>query len=293
MTRDRPRRARELPLRENPAGRLLAWLASGLVCVAVLAFAVAAAAQARLRELALAPRTVTVVVPPTLAATAADAEIAAVLAALRALPGALDARTVAVDALLPSLPEGQGAALASLPLPRFIEVAFPPDRVPARAVIAERLAPVAPDAAIGEPGTGGEVAAAIRRLRLAGGIGGALALACLMAGSGLVVRGALLAQRETVRLLRSLGASEAQMARQFEQYAARNGLRGAATGFLAALALLVLLGAAGVAWPEAGLAEPRLTPAAWLRLLAVPVAAALLAATAARLAVRFGLARFG
>ena len=34
---------RELPLRENPAGRLLAWLASGLVCVAVLAFADAAA----------------------------------------------------------------------------------------------------------------------------------------------------------------------------------------------------------------------------------------------------------
>jgi cell division transport system permease protein len=133
----------------------------------------------------------------------------------------------------------------------------------------------------------------MRRLRLLGWTGGAMALASLIAGSVLVVRGALLAQRETVCLLRSLGAGEAQVARQFEQYAARNGLQGAFLGFLAAIALLVALAMPGAAWPEAGLVEPRLMLAEWLRLAAVPVAAALLAAGAARLTVCLGLARLG
>jgi hypothetical protein len=74
---------RELPLRENPAGRLLAWLASGLVCLSVLAFAVAAASQARLRQLALEPRVVTVAMPPTATGMASEAELAPMLAALR------------------------------------------------------------------------------------------------------------------------------------------------------------------------------------------------------------------
>ena len=135
--------------------------------------------------------------------------------------------------------------------------------------------------------------------RLCGGCGcwagraAAWRLLSLIAGSALVVRGALIAQRETVRLLRSLGAAEAQVARQFEQYAARNGLYGALFGFLAALGILVLLALAGAAWPESGLVEPRLTLADWLRLATVPVAAALLAAVAAQLTVRLGLARLG
>jgi cell division transport system permease protein len=289
-------RRRELPLRENPAGRLLAWLASGLVCVAVLAFAVAAASQARLRQLALEPQVVTVAVPPSTTGIAAEAELAPVLAALRGLPGTVRLHVVPVGDLLPALAPG-GATdelLAVLPLPRLVEVAFDPAHEPNRAAIAAALAPVAAEAVIGEPVTGGaEGAAAMRRLRFLGWAGGILALASLIAGSILVVRGALAAQRETVRLLRSLGAGEAQVARQFEQYAARNGLLGAVLGFLAAIALLVGLAMAGAAWPEAGLAEPRLLLADWLRLAAVPVAAALLAAGAARLTVRLGLARLG
>jgi hypothetical protein len=62
---------------------------------------------------------------------------------------------------------------------------------------------------------------------------------------------------------------------------------------VAALAILVVVAVAGGIWPEAGLVEPRLALADWLRLMAVPVAAALLAASAARLTVRLGLARLG
>jgi cell division transport system permease protein len=296
MMRAGAARRRELPLRENPAGRLLAWLASGLVCLAVLAFAVAAASQARLRQLALEPRVVTVAVPPSAAGMAAEAELAPVLAALRGLAGTVRLHVVPASDLLPARAPG-GATddlLAALPLPRLVEVAFDPAHELDRAAIAAALAPVASDAVIGEPVTGGaEGTAAMQRLRLLGWAGGILALASLIAGSILVVRGALAAQRETVRLLRSLGAGEAQVARQFEQYAARNGLQGAVLGFLVAIALLVGLAMAGAAWPEAGLAEPRLLLADWLRLAAVPVAAALLAAGAARLTVRLGLARLG
>jgi cell division transport system permease protein len=287
---------RELPLRENPAGRALAWLASGLVCLSVMAFAVAAGAHGRLRQLALEPHVVTVAVPPTAAGPAAEAELLGVIESLRALPGVVRLRMVPTQELLPLLPPGASDAqlLATLPLPRLIEVSFEPGQEPDRAALAARLATAAPEAVVGEPVAGGlEGAAVMRRLRVLGWAAGALALLSLIAGSALVVRGALIAQRETVRLLRSLGAGEAQVARQFEQYAARNGLYGALAGFVAALAILVLLAVAGFAWPEAGLVEPRLTLADWLRLVAVPVAAALLAACAARLTVRLGLARLG
>ena len=291
----RPGAARKwgLPLRENPAGRLLAWLASGLVCLAVLAFALAAGTQARLHQLALAPAIVTVAVPPGPSGMAGDAELAPRLAALRALPGVVQLRVLPAADLLPTLAPGDagGLLLADLPLPRVIEVALDRAVAPDRAAL---LAAAGADAVIGAPVVGGaEGAAAMRRLRLFGWAGGALALASLIAASVLVVRGALLAQRETVRLLRSLGAGETQVALQFEQYAARNGLRGAALGFLTAIALLVALAGAGAAWPSADLPEPRLLPADWLRLAAVPVAAAFLAAVAARLTVRFGLARLG
>jgi cell division transport system permease protein len=287
---------RELPLRENPAGRLLAWLASGLVCLSVLAFAVAAVSQARLRQLALEPRVVTVAMPPTATGMASEAELAPMLAALRGLSGVVRLRVVPTPDLLPALVPSDAATrlLADLPLPRLVEVAFDPGQEPDRAAIAAKLSGVADEAVIGAPLAGGaEGAVAMRRLRLLGWTGGAMALASLIAGSVLVVHGAILAQRETVCLLRSLGAGEAQVARQFEQYAARNGLQGAFLGFLAAIALLVALAMAGAAWPEAGLAEPRLMLADWLRLAAVPVTAALLAAGAARLTVRFGLAQLG
>lgn len=289
-------RRRGLPLRENPAGRALAWLASGLVCLSVLAFAVAGGAHGRLRQLALEPHVVTVAMPPTAARPPSDAELTPAIEALRSLPGVVRLRVVPAQELLPLLPPGTSDApmLAELPLPRLLEVSFDPGQEPDSAVIATRLATAAIEAVVGEPVAGGaEGAAAIHRLRLVGWVGGALALLSLIAGSVLVVRGALIAQRETVRLLRSLGAGEAQVARQFEQYAARNGLFGALLGFVAALAMLVLLAVAGVAWPDAGLVEPRLSLADWLRLVAVPVAAALLAACAARLTVRLGLARLG
>ena len=287
---------RDLPLRENPAGRALSWLSRALVCLAVVAFAVAAGAHGRLRQLALEPHLVTVALPPTAAGPASEAELSPAIEALRTLPGLMGLRVVPVQELLPMLPPGtsDGRLLAALPLPRLIEVAVDPRAAPNRSTIVARLATAAPEAVVGEPMAATAAAAtSIGRLRLLGWAGGVLALMSLVAGSALVVRASLIAQRETVRLLRSLGADEAQVARQFEQFAARNGLRGALLGFVAAIALLVLFALIGSAWPEAELVEPRLALADWLRLVAVPVAAALLAAVAARLTVRLGLARLG
>jgi cell division transport system permease protein len=237
-----------------------------------------------------------VAVPATSSGPISDADLARVITALRELPRIVRLRVVPLQELLPLLPPGAGSKdmLAALPLPRLVDISFEPGHLPDRADLIARLTTVAPNATVGEPSTGGaESAAVVRRLRLVGWAGGALALASLVAGSALVVRAALLAQRDTVSLLRSLGAGEAQVARQFEQYAARNGLYGALSGFVAALAILVVVAVAGGIWPEAGLVEPRLALADWLRLMAVPVAAALLAASAARLTVRLGLARLG
>ena len=186
-----PLRRRELPLRENPAGRALAWLARFLVCLSVVAFAVAAGAQGRLRQLALEPRLVTVAIPPDAAGPVTEAELAAAIGALRALPGVIGLRLLETQELLPLLPSGTGDAqlLAALPLPRLIELALDPaaSAGPCR----DRRCPGCgrPEAVVGEPVSGGgEGAAAIRRLQLLGWAGGALALVSLVAGSVLVVR---------------------------------------------------------------------------------------------------------
>ena len=136
-----------------------AWLASGLVCLAVLAFAVAAASQARLRQLALEPRVVTVAAPPSAAGMAAEAELAPVLAALRGLPGTVRLHVVPVSDLVPALTPGGatdelpgGTAIAPAGRGRLRpRPLYEPDR----AAIAAALAPVAAEAMIGEPVTGG------------------------------------------------------------------------------------------------------------------------------------------
>jgi predicted lysophospholipase L1 biosynthesis ABC-type transport system permease subunit len=131
----------------------------------------------------------------------------------------------------------------------------------------------------------------LRRTQWLGWLGSAAAFAGLILGVTAVARRSLASQAATVRLLRSLGAGDTQVSGQFEERAARAALAGAAVGFVIAIGVLAMLGLPGRIWPDAGMIEPRLTPAHWLRLIAVPVAGGLLAGWVARLTVRFGLTR--
>jgi cell division transport system permease protein len=177
-------------------------------------------------------------------------------------------------------------------LPRLIEADFAARATPDPDELATRLGSVAPGVTVASSSTDlAARSASLHRAQRLGWLGGGLLLAGLVIGVGLVVRWALAAQADGVRLLRSLGASDADVSCQFEEHAARAALSGAAVGFLVALAILALLGLAARLWPEPGLFELRLTPAGWLSLAAVPVGGGLLAGWVAKLTVRISLLR--
>lgn len=284
---------RALPLGDVPAGGTLAILTGALVCLAVLALAVASGARAQLQRLEAEPRQLTVALPPPSGAPDA-AMLEQVVEAIRRMPGMVALREVPAAELQALVPAGllEGVGGAGVTLPRLLEVGFDPGSTPWPDDLAARLAAVAPGITVGE--SGGDAAAHTadsRRTMRLGWLGGGLCLAGLVVGVVLVARWALGAQVESVRLLRALGADDAHISRQFEEHTARAALIGAGAGFLAALLVIAALALAGRLWLVLDPVEPRLTPADWLHLAAVPVAGGLLAGWVAKLTVRVGLAR--
>jgi cell division transport system permease protein len=106
-----------------------------------------------------------------------------------------------------------------------------------------------------------------------------------------MTRVGLQTESQAVELLRSMGAPDAYLARQFERYALSCGLRGGFLGFaLAALTVLGLLYSsrrmelAGALRLDLGLLD-------WVLLACVPVVCALLVMGIARMTALRGLAR--
>lgn len=105
----------------------------------------------------------------------------------------------------------------------------------------------------------------------------------------LAARAALNTHRSTIDVLHLLGATDLQIARLFQRRIALDALFGGGLGFLAGVLLLLLLGRQAGAIGSELLGSGRLDLAAWLALIAVPVAGALLATAAARLTVERAL----
>jgi cell division transport system permease protein len=282
-----------LPLGEVPAGGALAVLTGSLVCLAVLVLAASGGAGRTLQRLEAEPRRLTIALPMAEAGQVGST-LSRIVGELRAMPGMLALRDVPAAELHALLPPGVLAPskARNISLPRLIEADFAAQATPDPDELATRLGSMAPGVTVAS--SSGDLAArsaSLRRAQRLGWLGGGLLLTGLVVGVGLVVRWALAAQADGVRLLRSLGASDTDVSRQFEEHAARAALGGAGVGFLVALALLALLGLAARFWSEPGLLEFRLTPADWLSLAAVPVGGGLLAGWVAKLTVRVGLLR--
>jgi cell division transport system permease protein len=283
----------DLPLAETPASRLLGWIAGVLVFLAVLALAVAVASNGTARRLGLEPRFVTIVLPATLGQGPSDAEVARVAAALAVVEGVAYARPVAVEEfrqLVGSWPGGE-TGTAALLLPRLVDVAFNPGREPELERLATDVAALSPGATVDDarPRQTESIRFARMLRTLALGAGLLLVLA-LVAVIVIVTRTSLELHRDTIDLLRLMGAPDAYIGRQFEHHALGGVLRGGLSGF--AVGVMVVLGflLAGTSLPG-GLPQVELRPAEWLLLGCVPVTAALLTALAARLTARSGLAR--
>lgn len=284
----------DLPLADTPASRFLAWIAGGLVFLAVLALALASAAGGTARRLALEPHIVTVALPATAGGTLSDAATGTVTTSLEHLDGVAFVRVVPPEEVgrlvRPWL--APDADLAGLALPRLVDVAFNPGREPDLAALSARLAAIAPGAMIDQASPAGDGSArtawALRKL----GHGGTLLLVAILVVVVVVVtRMSLDLHQETVDLLRLMGAGDDYVGRQFEQHALSNALRGGLLGFTAAIATVAGFMLAIATDGEGGLPRLELATLDWLLLGCVPVAASLLTAVVARRTARWGLAR--
>jgi cell division transport system permease protein len=271
----------------------LAILTGGLVCLSVLVLAVSGSAGANLQRLADEPRRLTIVLP-TAEAEQVEPAVSRIVQEIRGMPGMLAVRDVTAAELQTLLPPGalNAGNAGPVALPRMIEVDFAPSAMPDTAELAMRLESLAPGVTVaGPPSDLAARSTNLRRAQRLGWLGGGMFLVGLVIGVAMVVRWALSAQIDGVRLLRSLGASDTDVSRQFEEHSARAALGGAGVGYLIALAILALLALATRLWPGSGQLELRLAPADWLSLAAVPIGGGLLAGLVAKLTVRIALLR--
>ena len=254
----------------------LAWMVGLMVFLATLAIAAALAANGAAERWARGlAGTATVQMP----ADAGD-KVEALADTLRAVPGVRSATPIGVkqtQALLePWL--GPGAQLEELPLPRLIDLRLAPGADVA--ALQARAAEALPGAVVDDHRNWAD--------RLAG-IATAIEAAALMIV--FATRAGLEAQRGVVELLHLVGARDGWIARQVERQALRLALKGGAGGLLLAAAVIAV-----AVWLASG-DTLRLLPkldvglGAWLTLLALPAAAAIVAMLTARVAVLRALRR--
>ena len=300
----------DLPLEHTPAGRFLPWIVAGLIYLAVLALAVAAVADGAVRLLELRPRVLTVALPPPPSSPEAafedpsrgGSEVEAALALLRRTAGVIGAEPVPAAELRqlvePWLVGDAGGAQAAggdellPPLPRLIDVTFARGAEIDLAALEERLRAAVPGASLDPEamtlGRAEDLARYVRVLALASAFA---VVAGVLVVVGLVTRMSLGLHRDTVELLRMMGAPDAYLARQFERHALLTGLRGGLLGFVAAILTVLLLVYGSRLLQLLSSLPLDLRPVDWVVLACVPVVGALLITAVARLTAVWSLSR--
>jgi cell division transport system permease protein len=283
----------DLPLDQTSVGRFLPWTIAGLIYLTVLALAVAAIADGALRLYDLRARLVTVTLPSVEDAGQSAAQIKAALDVLRQTRGVTSATPVAPDELKKLIEPWLGGIkeAGDLPLPRLIDVTLDPQAQPDLPALQDKLQQTVAGATIGVaplPRDRAERTAAFFRIWASGA--GVLTLLGVLLAVGVITRISLRAQSPVVELLRSMGAPDSYLARQFERYALLCGVRGGLFGF--AMAVLTILGLlySSRRMELAGSIQLNLRPLDWLLLACVPVVCALLVTAVARMTAMRGLA---
>jgi len=284
----------DLPLDETALTRFMPWTIAALVYLAVLALAVAAVADGALRLYSLRARLVTVTLPAVPDTGQSAREIAAALGVLHQTRGVTSA-TLVPPAELEQLVEpwlGDIETSIELPLPRLIDVSLDPLAEPDLPSLKERLQEVVAGATLGIEARSRDPAERMAVfLRAWGGGAGVLALLGSLLAVAVITWVSLRAQVQIVELLRSMGAPDSYLARQFERYALWSGLRGGPVGFaLAVLTILALLYSSRE-MELAGSVQLQLRPLDWLLLACVPVVSVLLVTAIARMTAIRGLAQ--
>jgi cell division transport system permease protein len=284
----------DLPLNETALTRVLPWTIAALIYLAVLALAVAAVADGALRLYSLRARLVTVTLPPVPDPGQSAQEIAAALGILQQTPGVTSA-TLVPPTELEQLVEpwlGDVDTSGELPLPRLIDVTLDPLTEPDLPALKDRLQEVVAGATLGVEAGSRDPAERVAAFFRAWGSGaGVLALLGSILAVAVIIRVSVRAQVQIVELLRSMGAPDSYVARQFERYALWSGLRGGLIGFaLAVLTILALLYSSRE-MELGGSVQLQLRPLDWFLLACLPVVSVLLVTAIARMTALRGLAQ--
>jgi cell division transport system permease protein len=284
----------DLPLRQSAASRFLPWTIGGLLYLAVVALAVAAIADEALRLYGLRAELVTVSLPSAPDDRRGEQDVAQAVEILRETPGVTSVALVPpeeLEALVePWLDDFKRGT--DLPLPTLIDVIVDPRSPPDLAALQERLAEVVEGATVGVEALSRDRAERLAAFFRAWGSGaGIVALLGTLALVGLITWVSLRMNTDSVELLRSMGAPDRYVARQFERHALVSSAQGGLIGCVVALLTVMGLLYSSRRMQVADAVELQISPLDWVLLACVPVVAALLITAVARVTALWGLAR--
>lgn len=291
------RRHSDLPLARDPSVRLVPWIIGMMAYLACLMLAGSLLLSELLGQWSTGlSGTVTVQVLPRGGEGDADfsARVDKLVRILNRTDGIAEAEAVtlekAAELLEPWL--GDATAIDSLPVPRLIDVrldlADPPRMDELRTLIAN----ADPNALLDDHGVWqDQLADLVGALNL---VAGFVVFLVGMATVGIVIfatRSGMAAHRDIIEVLHLIGAEDAYIARQFQNFALTQGLRGGIIGIAIGAATIWGLGYAADHIDSEMLPDIGLLAWHWVVLASLPAATALIARSTAKRTVMRSLTR--
>jgi cell division transport system permease protein len=287
---------RDLPLDRDESSRFLPWIIAFTVFMAVLALAaalvLARSGEAWRRDVS---GTLTVQVVPAGGSSPAQSDpVDAALRILRSTPGIARAEALPEDRAAALLEPWLGRSIGNtgLPVPRLIDVTLAEGASLDAKALAARLAAEVPGTSVDDHGL--IVDKLVRIAAFAEWLAiGVTAVVAFVAVATVVftTRSGLVIHEDIIDLLHLIGARDGYVARQFQMSAMRLCLKGGLTGFLFAIAVLLLFDGVSSGVEAALLPRLSLAPVDWAVLAAIPFIATAVSTATARLTVLRSLGR--
>lgn len=282
----------DLPLDDTAASRFLIWIVAGLVFLAVVTLGVAAIAHGAHTIYSMRAKLVTVTLPAEGNGAAVDERMRTALDLLTRSRGVTSATPVAPQDIEDLFDFGGDGADLGLPLPRLIDVTLDPAAEPDLNALEQDLQREIPGSSIGLEALSRDRAESVALfVRAWGAALGALVLIVLVAIVSWITRVSLDLHAPTVELLRQMGAADGYVARQFERHGLYSSIWGGLIGFVAGVAVILVLLYTGERMDLAGSVRLALRPMDWLLLGCIPVVVALIVTVTSRTAALWGLGR--
>jgi cell division transport system permease protein len=292
-----PRRA-DLPLGGDATRRFIPLIVGAMVYLAALALAGTFALDGTVQQWSDSLRgALTVQLPGVAQAPEGDeaqARIDAAVGLLIEIPGVLSATALPHEqsqALLePWL--GAGDLPADLPIPIIIDVSVDAGARINYEQLGQRLEEVVPGARINDNGV--FLARLVTLARVVQLVGIVVVFIVAVAAVSIVVfatRAGMTSHRDTIELLHLIGARDNYIARRFVTHALSYGLAGGILGLVLAALTLGALALAAQGVDQTLLPRLSLDLTAWIALLCVPLASAVIAMVTARMTVLRALRR--